>query len=88
MIQRTRRQFLRDVGTGAVVASIGSGLAADLGFASAFANQGSERLTFGDLEPLVSLMQETSADRLVPLIVERLQRGTSLREKKFGAMAS
>jgi hypothetical protein len=80
MKQRTRREFLQDVGKGAVVASIGSGLAADLGFSTAFADQGPERLTFGNLEPLVSLMQETPAARLLPLIVDRLRDGTSLRE--------
>jgi hypothetical protein len=79
MNQRTRRDFLRDVGTGAVVASVGAGLAADLGFSLAFADQGPERLTFGAQEPLVSLMQETPADRLLPLAVERLRGGTSLR---------
>ena len=47
MNQRSRRDFLTDVGTGMVVASIGAGLAADLGFSTAFANQGPERLTFG-----------------------------------------
>ena len=80
MIQRTRREFLKDVGSGVVVASIGSSLAADLGFSSAFASQGTERLTFGNLESLVSLMQETAAGRLLPQVVERLRNGTSLRD--------
>jgi len=80
MIQRTRRDFLKDVGTGVVVASVGPSLAADLGFSAAFADEGPERLTFGRLEPLVSLMQETSSERLVPLVVERLRNGTELRE--------
>jgi hypothetical protein len=80
MTQRSRREFLRDVGTGVVAASVGSGLASDLGFSLAFADQGPERLTFGQLEPLVSLMQETPATRLMPLVVERLRQGTALRE--------
>lgn len=80
MKQRTRRDFLRDVGAGVVVGAVGPSLAADLGFASAFAEQGPERLTFGGLEPLVSLMQETPAARLMPQIVERLRAGTSLRD--------
>jgi len=80
MTQRSRREFLRDVGTGVVAASVGSGLASDLGFSLAFADQGPERLTFGQLEPLVSLMQETPAPRLIPLVVERLRQGTPLRE--------
>ncbi|HWY89027.1 MAG TPA: twin-arginine translocation signal domain-containing protein [Gemmataceae bacterium] len=79
MIQRTRRDFLKDVGTGVVVASVGPSLAADLGFSPAFADEGPERLTFGQMEPLVSLMQETPAARLLPLVVERLRGGTELR---------
>jgi len=76
----TRRDFLKDVGAGVVAASVGSGLAADLGFSTAFAQQGAERLTFGNLERLVSLMQETAAARLIPMIVDRLRDGTSLRD--------
>jgi hypothetical protein len=80
MVRRTRREFLRDVGTGVVVASVGSSLAADLGFSTAFADQGADRVTFGPLEPLVDLMQETPPARLLPLVVERLRQGTSLRD--------
>jgi hypothetical protein len=80
MQQRTRREFLQDVGAGVVAASVGAGLATDLGFSTAFAEQGPERLTFGTLEPLVSLMQETAAPRLLTLVVERLQQGTPLRD--------
>jgi len=77
---KSRRDFLKDVGAGVVAASVGTSLAADLGFSTAFAQQGTERLTFGSLEPLVSLMQETQAARLIPQIVERLRNGTSLRD--------
>jgi hypothetical protein len=80
MIQRTRREFLRDVGAGVVAASVGAGLAHDLGFSTAFADDGPERLTFGRLEPLVALIQETAAPQLIPRIVERLQQGTPLRD--------
>src|SRR5438445_7334223 len=80
MVQRTRREFLKHVGAGAVVASVGSSLAADLGVSTAFADQGPERLSFGQLEPLVSLMQETPANRLMPLVVARLRQGTALRD--------
>ncbi len=80
MIQRTRRQFIQDVSAGVVAASVGSHLAADLGFSMSFADQGPERLTFGSLEPLVSLMQETPAERLLAVAVERLRQGTVLRE--------
>jgi hypothetical protein len=76
----SRRDFLGDVGRGMVAASVGSALASDLGFSTAFAAQGPEMLSFGKLEPLVCLMQETSADKLLPIVVQRLQKGTSLRE--------
>ena len=58
-----RREFLADVGRGMLVASVGSVLAQDLGLApAALAEEGVTRLTFGPMEPLVALMQETSAD--------------------------
>ena len=80
MNPKTRREFLQDVGAGVVAASVGSSLAADLGISTAFAQQGTQRLTFGGLEPLVTLMQETPAARLIPMIVDRLRNGTTLRD--------
>jgi hypothetical protein len=80
MLQHNRRAFLADVGRGVVAATIGTSLAADLGFSTAFADQGTERLNFGPLEPLVGLMQETPPARLIPMIVERLRGGTRLRD--------
>lgn len=80
MKQRTRRDFLKDVGAGVVVASVGSSLAADLGFSATFAEQGTDRLTFGNMEPLVSLMQETPPARLIPEVVERMRNGATLRD--------
>jgi uncharacterized protein with PIN domain len=79
-MQRTRRAFLADVGKGMLVAGLGPTLAADLGLGSAFAADTSETLTFGPLEPLVCLLQETAADKLMPLLVERLQHGTDLKQ--------
>ena len=79
MSHRTRRQFIGDVGKGMVAASVGFALADDLLPGPAFAD-GPERLTFGDLEPLVTLMQETPAERLLPVVVDRLRQGTQLRQ--------
>jgi hypothetical protein len=79
MSHRTRRQFIGDVGKGMVAASVGIALADDLLPGSALAD-GPERLTFGDLEPLVTLMQETPAERLLPLVVDRMRQGTPLRQ--------
>jgi hypothetical protein len=77
----SRREFLRDVGKGMLVASVGCGVAAELGFVPrALAGEVSDALSFGPLDPLVALLQETSADRLLPILVEKLRGGTSLRE--------
>lgn len=75
---RDRRKFLRDVGGGMLVASLGSQTAFDLGLSPAFADEPSERLTFGELEPLVSLMQGTPPPELLPRLVGKLHAGTSL----------
>jgi len=79
MLNRTRREFLADVGQGMLIASVGAGLAADLGLAPAFAKEVPDTLTFGDREPLVALMQQTPADKLLPLVVAKLKDGTDLK---------
>ena len=76
-----RREFLADVGRGMLVAGVGSAPAYDLGLAPAALAAGSdERLTFGPMEPLVALMQETPAEALLPAVIERINSGTDLRE--------
>lgn len=80
MSGQRRREFLADVGRGMLVASVGAATATDLGLTPCLAAEDSEsRLTFGSLEPLVSLMQETEPDRLLPLLVGRIQNGTKLK---------
>jgi hypothetical protein len=78
MSNRSRREFLADVGKGMLIASVGPALAADLGLASARAAEVPDRLSFGDREPLVALLQNTPADKLLPLVVEKLKAGTDL----------
>src|SRR5579862_5414668 len=80
MEQRTRRDFLADVGKGMLTASIGATLASDLGLSTALAEGDAGTLEFGRLEPLVDLMQENSAERTLSLVVERMAQGTELRE--------
>ena len=75
----SRREFLEDVGRGMLVASLGSATALELGLTPALAEESSKRLTFGELEPLVSLMQETAPDKLLPILVEKLNAGTDLK---------
>ncbi len=76
---KTRRDFLAEVGRGMLVASVGYQVATDLGLASAVAEEVSDSLSFGPLESLVCLMQETPIDRLLPKLVEQLRGGTDLR---------
>src|SRR6187401_1530262 len=76
----TRREFLADVGRGMLVASVGYGVATDLGFTSAIAAEVNDPLEFGPLEPLVRLMQETPASKLLPTLVDRLNSGTELKQ--------
>jgi hypothetical protein len=63
-----------------LVASVGCGAASEMGLAPAFADQGPERLSFGPLESLVELMQETPTNRLLPVLVERFRTGVQLRQ--------
>ncbi len=80
MEQRTRRDFLADVGKGMLVASVGTTLATDLGLSTALAEGKVNPLNFGRLEPLVALMQDNSAEQMLPIVVDHLSRGTELRE--------
>ncbi|HEU0038609.1 MAG TPA: hypothetical protein VFR76_04990 [Verrucomicrobiae bacterium] len=74
----TRREFLADVGRGMLVASVGYGMATELGLARAFGADASDTLDFGPLESLVRLMQETPANKLIPALADKLKSGTEL----------
>lgn len=76
----TRREFLTEVGRGMLVATVGYEVAQQLGLASALAEETADTLSFGPLEPLVCLMQETPIDRLVATLVEQLHSGQNLRQ--------
>lgn len=86
---RSRREFLQNVGQGMLVASLGSAAAVDLGIAPCLGDEAEPRLTFGKLEPLVSLMQETPPESLLPVLVEKLNSGTDLKTLvSAGALAN
>src|SRR5579884_601943 len=90
-MDRTRREFLADVGRGMLVASVGAATAVDLNLVpAAFADYPkSGRLSFGGLEPLAGMMQDTPADRQLPILVKHIQDGTSLRDLvAAGALAN
>lgn len=79
-MSNTRRRFLADVGRGMLVASVGPALATDLGFSQAWGDDSAPRLKFGKLEPLVTLMQESTAEQMLPRIVNMLKTGVDLKE--------
>ena len=90
-----RRRFLADVGQSMLLASVGSAVALVLGLSTSLANEiivgnsTSTRVTFGELEPLVCLMQETLPDKLLPLLAQQIQTGTSLKRLvTAGALAN
>ena len=58
-----------------LIAGVGSSLAEDLGISTTIAKEKPARLTFGDSEPLVSLLQETPIEKLQPTLVSKLKKG-------------
>ncbi|HWB01295.1 MAG TPA: hypothetical protein VG713_22550 [Pirellulales bacterium] len=76
-----RREFLGEVGRGMLVASVGYGVAVDMGLTPVWAAEASDagRLDFGPLEPLVTLLEETPQDRVLPVVVERIKKGADLK---------
>lgn len=76
---RTRREFLAEVGRGMLVATVGYEVATGLNLSPALAGESSDALSFGAMEPLVCLMQETPVDKLMPLLVKQLRSGVDLR---------
>lgn len=79
MVDHTRREFLGDVGRGMLLAGLGTTLSADLGLARVRGDEKAASLSFGPLEPLVALMQDTLPDKLTAALVDQLRSGTSLR---------
>src|SRR5262249_44463564 len=84
-----RREFLADLGRGMLIEGVGPALALDLGLLPALADEPARPLSFGGMEPLVALIEETPDDRVLPALVGRLRKGTTLRELVgAGALAS
>lgn len=80
-MQRSRREFLEDLGNGMLIAGLGASIAGDLGISAAFADDETGSLEFGKLDRLVGMMQETPAHKLQPILVGKLKSGsTSLKD--------
>lgn len=85
MSLRTRRELFQDVGRGMFAVALGPALAGDLGLGLA-AEEDHKHLSFGDLDPLVTFLQETHPSKLLPKVAEKLKSGTDL--KQFTAAAA
>jgi hypothetical protein len=79
MFRNTRREFLGDIGRGMLLAGLGTTLTADLGLADERIVGDEKPLSFGPLESLVALMQETPPDKLTGLLVEQIKSGAGLQ---------
>ncbi|MFN0060722.1 MAG: hypothetical protein ACKVX7_19885, partial [Planctomycetota bacterium] len=77
--KRTRRTFLGDVGRGMLLASLGPSLLKDLSLGAEPLGEDRTRLSFGALEPLAQLFQESSPEQVQARVVERLKAGVDLR---------
>ncbi|MDB6175855.1 MAG: hypothetical protein JWL59_5166 [Chthoniobacteraceae bacterium] len=85
----SRRDFLLDVGRGMITATVGFGMARELGLATALGDEAPSRLEFGALEPLVGMMQDTPVAKLLPLLLKQLRSGTELQQLvAAGALAN
>lgn len=87
MTPKNRRAFLSDVGRGMLAAGMGASLANDLGFSTAFAEQGSDSIPLGEYTGLVELMRSTPAQKLQPLLAAKFLKGEADLKQLTGAAA-
>jgi len=87
MAPSNRRTFLSDVGRGMLAAGLGASLAQDLGFSTAFADQGSDSIPLGEYAGLVELMRNTPAEKLQPQLAGMILKGETDLKKLTAAGA-
>ena len=75
MSDSSRRTFISDIGRSMFAAGLGASLASELGFSTAFAEQGHDAILLGKYEPLVELIRNTPAQTLQPIIAQMLVKG-------------
>lgn len=78
-MNHSRREFLADVGKGMLVAGVGVTLAEELGLARGLAAEPAKRLTFGEIEPLVSMLQETPLNKVLAQAMAKIKEGVDLK---------
>lgn len=78
---QARRDFLAAVGRGVLLATVGMEASTQLGLAHAAEIDSSVRpLSFGPLDPLVALMQESTPDALLPVLAKQIAGGVPLKQ--------
>jgi len=82
-----RRSFLLDVGHGMFAAGLGAALATDLGFSTAFAEQGSDSIPLGEYQGLVELIRNTPAPKLQPMVAQMILNGEANLKQVTAASA-
>ncbi len=87
MVPTSRRGFLSDVGRGMLAAGLGTALANDLGFSTAFAEEASDPMPLGEYAALVELMRNTPAPKLQPLLAKMVIKGEADLKKLTAAGA-
>lgn len=75
MSQRSRRRFMQNVGSGMLIAGLGSNLAIELGVASECSLRSPVANQYGSLSNWVKLMQDLKPDQLQVKMVEELGKG-------------
>jgi hypothetical protein len=75
MLPVHRRAFLSDVGRGMLAAGLGAGLAGELGFSTAFAEAGDGDIPLGPYAGLVELIRNTPAEKLQPMLAQKILDG-------------
>ena len=70
---KSRREFLAEVGRGMLVASVGYGVASELGLSRALAGESESEaaLDFGPLEPLVRVMVEAKTAKQAEAVADQ-----------------
>jgi len=79
MSERSRRDFLAEVGQGMLAMLIGPGLAAEMGLANRAEADEPARQAPEGLDRLIALLQDTPNGKLMPALVGELKQGTPLR---------
>ena len=79
MSSTNRRAFLRKAGSGMLASAVGLSLGNELDLHGLLHAGEADRIDFGDLEPLVSMMQETPPDVLMAKLKIELGRGVGLQ---------